>query len=59
MEQKVAGMKTSPTSDSYVSLPLAEIQERFIELMQQELTDLRLEDCETTDFGGDPYNKFK
>lgn len=49
----------SPKPDSYVSLPLSEIQERFIELMQEELSDLRLEDCGTTDFGGDPYNKLK
>ena len=49
----------SPSSESYVSLPLAEIQERFVELMQEELSDLRLEDCKTTDFGGDPYNKLK
>lgn len=45
-----------PLSESYVSIRLSEIQERFIELMQEELTDLRLEEPESNQ-GSDPYNR--
>ncbi len=47
----------TPLSESYVSVRLSEIQERFIELMQEELTELRLEEPDSKDCGGDPYNR--
>jgi hypothetical protein len=46
-----------PPADPNVSMRLAEIQERFIELMQEELTDLRLEDPDAGQIGVDPYNR--
>ena len=46
-----------PISESYVSIKLSEIQARFIELMQEELTELKLDEAEVEKEGGDPYNR--
>lgn len=54
--EKVTRMDT-PLSESYVTLKLCEIQERFVELMQQEFSDLQLEDPEVNAPGCDPYNQ--
>jgi hypothetical protein len=56
-QPKVSNMDR-PLAESYVSLRLSEIQERFIELMQEELTELRLEDPDAGQVGDDPYNRY-
>lgn len=46
-----------PRSESNVTLRITEIQERFIELMQEEISELRLEDPVGEGLHDDPYNK--
>ena len=44
-------------SESYVSLKLSEIHRRFAELMEEEISELRLEDPVGDERHHDPYNK--
>ncbi|MCI0516995.1 MAG: hypothetical protein L0Y45_04090 [Woeseiaceae bacterium] len=48
----------TPLSRSYVSLKLSEIQKRCNELMDEpdSLIELQLEEPESVDDSGDPYN---
>ena len=51
----------SPLSESNVSLKLSAIQKRCSELMEEPeaLTELRLEDADSSNDTGDPYNHLK
>ena len=47
----------NPLSQSYTSLRMAEIQQRFTELMDEEIPELHLEEPMPDEIGADPYNR--